>query len=157
MYDNTPSWPMFAWRTQAGMPGDQTLLHKHRIAPPPIIFIWFSDTSTNAVILRGAEGEVAESIIQRITLALLERWYDRRWWVRAGREHFPPPLNRPDGHKSPGRRFSFVFCYSGFCNFGQGCPPCRMTWEWDGTMEEEISSLKNVATNCPIWTALVQC
>ena len=91
------------------------------------LFGWFlkskylhsSQYASHPVILRTAEGEVAESIISRKILALLERRYDVRWWVRAGREHFPPPLNRPDGHKSPGRRFSFVFCYSGFCNSGQ--------------------------------------
>jgi hypothetical protein len=44
------------------------------------------------------QGEVAESIIQRITLALRERRDDRRRWVRALEDHFPPPLIRPDGH-----------------------------------------------------------
>ena len=36
------------------------------------------------VILRGAEGEVAESIIQQITLALRERGDRCRRWLRAG-------------------------------------------------------------------------
>ena len=41
------------------------------------------------VILRGAEGEVAESIIQRITLALRERGDRQRRWVRVVGEHLP--------------------------------------------------------------------
>ena len=41
------------------------------------------------VILRGAKGEVAESIIQQITLALRERGYRRIRWLWAEEEHFP--------------------------------------------------------------------
>jgi len=40
-------------------------------------------------------GEVAESIIHKITLVLREREDYRRRWVRAGEEIFPPPLIRP--------------------------------------------------------------
>ena len=40
------------------------------------------------VILRGAKGEVAESIIHQITLALREREDCCRLWVSAGEEHF---------------------------------------------------------------------
>ena len=40
------------------------------------------------VILHGAEGEVAESIIHQITLALREREDCCRLWVSAGEEHF---------------------------------------------------------------------
>ena len=52
-------------------------------------------TPYHTVILRGAEGEVAESIIQKITLALRERGDRRRRWVRVGGKHFLTPLIRP--------------------------------------------------------------
>ena len=52
-------------------------------------------TPYHTVILRGAEGEVAESIIQKITLALRERGDRRRRWVRVGEKHFLTPLIRP--------------------------------------------------------------
>jgi len=58
-------------------------------------------TPHHPVILRGAEGEVAESIIPKITLALRKRGDRRRRWVRAREEHFPPPLIRPEGHLLP--------------------------------------------------------
>ena len=58
-------------------------------------------TPHHPVILRGAEGEVAESIIQKITLSFRERGGHRRWWVRAGQEHFFTPLIRPGGHLLP--------------------------------------------------------
>ena len=46
------------------------------------------------VILRGAEGEVAESMFQQITLTLREG--DRRSrWVRFWVEHFPPTPHLP--------------------------------------------------------------
>ena len=41
------------------------------------------------VILREAEGEVAESIFQQITLALKESGDRCRRWLRAGQEQFP--------------------------------------------------------------------
>jgi len=40
-------------------------------------------------------GEVAESIIKKITLSLRERGDRCRRWLRAGEEHFPLPLVRP--------------------------------------------------------------
>ena len=47
-----------------------------------------SQYTPHPVILRGAEGEVAESIIHQITLALREREDCCRLWVSAGEEHF---------------------------------------------------------------------
>ena len=41
------------------------------------------------VILREAKGEVAESIIEQITLVIPKRWDRCRRWLRAGEEHFP--------------------------------------------------------------------
>ena len=55
------------------------------------------------------QGGVAESIIQRITPALRERGDRRRRWVRAGVEHFPPPLIRPDGHLPQGEGLPSLF------------------------------------------------
>ena len=40
------------------------------------------------------KGEVAESIIHKITLVLRERGYRRRRWVRACQKHFPPPPHK---------------------------------------------------------------
>jgi len=71
------------------------------------------------VILREAEGEVAESIIEKITLVLRERVDLRRRWERAGEEPFPLPLIRPGGELFPGRRLFFAKRDTGFCNFGQ--------------------------------------
>jgi len=60
------------------------ITYEHSTRLPP--FGWFlksknlqsSKYASHPVILRGAEGEVAESIIQRITLALPERGGLRR-------------------------------------------------------------------------------
>jgi len=61
----------------------------------------YSQHASHPVILREAEGEVAESIIHKITLVLRERGDRRRWWLRAGEEHFPLPLIRHEGHLLP--------------------------------------------------------
>ena len=71
------------------------------------------------VILREAEGEVAESIIEKITLVLRERVDLCRRWVRAGEEHFPLPLIRPGGHLLPREKVIFRVLKCGFCNSGQ--------------------------------------
>ena len=70
------------------------------------------------VILREAEGEVAESIIQQITLALRERGTVADCWLRAREKPFSQTLNRPDGNRTPGRSF-FRFLKCGFCNSRQ--------------------------------------
>ena len=62
---------------------------------PSPITLTLRSTAHHPVNLREAEGEVAESIIQKITLALRERGDRRRRWVRAGEEHFPLTLIRP--------------------------------------------------------------
>jgi len=48
------------------------------------------------------QGGVAESIIQRITLALRERGDLHRRWVRAVEEHFPHPSSALKGTFSSG-------------------------------------------------------
>ena len=58
------------------------------------------------VILRGTEGEVAESIIEK-TLAFRERWGRRRCWERAGEEPFPSPLIVPVGYLLPREKVVF--------------------------------------------------
>jgi len=68
------------------------------------------------------QGGVAESIIQRITLALRERRDDRRRWVRAGGEHFPPPLNRPDGHLLPREKVFLRFLKQWILQLRAGMP-----------------------------------
>ena len=70
-------------------------------------------------ILRRAKDEVAESILQRITLLFRERRNGRKCWERAGEEHFPLPLIRPGGHLLPGEKVIFRVLKCGFCNFGQ--------------------------------------
>ena len=60
-----------------------------RCMPPPLSFC------------AEPNGEVAESILQRITLLFRERRDGRRWWERAGEDHFLTPLIRPDGHLLP--------------------------------------------------------
>ena len=79
----------------------------------------YSQHASPTVILREAEGEVAESIIEKIALAFRERWGRRRWWERAIEEHFPPPLIRPDGHFLSREKVIFRVLKCGFCNFGQ--------------------------------------
>ena len=146
---------MFAWRTQAGMPGDQTLLHKHRIAPPPIIFIWFSDTSTNAVILRGAEGEVAESIILRITFVRWNRGDLLRCWVRFGEVPlFTTPHPPWHGFLLPTEKVFLRFLKQWILQL-RASPSCRMTWGCGERLEEEISFFKCTVTNGRKWTASV--
>ncbi|MEC8686209.1 MAG: hypothetical protein VXX76_10105, partial [SAR324 cluster bacterium] len=63
-------------------------------------------------------GEVAESIIEKITLAFRARWGRRRCWERAGEEIFPPPLIRPGGHLLPREMVFYPKRSSGFCNSG---------------------------------------
>ena len=72
-------------------------------------FSWFlksknlqsSQYASHPVILRAAKGGVAESIIQKTTLALRERGDRHRRWVRALEEYFPPLLICPNGHLLP--------------------------------------------------------
>ena len=61
------------------------------------------------VILREAEGEVAESIFQQITLVLWERGDRHRLWVKARQKPFPQTLNRPGENLHPRRSFFSSF------------------------------------------------
>ncbi|MGB0227349.1 MAG: hypothetical protein ACPGD7_05375, partial [bacterium] len=54
-----------------------------------------SQYTSHPVILREAEGEDAESIIQQITLALKESSDRCRSWLRDGEEHFLTHLIHP--------------------------------------------------------------
>ena len=63
-----------------------------------------SPYSPQPVILRGAEGEVAESIIQQRTLALRERGTVADGGWGPGKSPFSSPLIRPDGHLLPSKK-----------------------------------------------------
>tara|TARA_Y100000031_G_scaffold136150_1_gene159968 strand:- start:113 stop:364 length:252 start_codon:yes stop_codon:yes gene_type:complete len=58
---------------------------------------WIQDSSQNAVILRGAEGGVAESILPERTLSLRERG-DRFRWVR---KNLKPPFSLSGSNPEP--------------------------------------------------------
>ena len=78
----------------------------HSMPPPP-------------VILREAEGEVAESIIEKITHTLRERRAVEDGVRGPVKSTFPHPSSAFKGTFSLGRRFFSTKCGSGFCNFGQ--------------------------------------
>ena len=61
------------------------------------------------VILRGAEGEVAESMFQQITLTLRERGDRSIRWLSAGKSTFAKTLNRSDGNRTARRSFPSLF------------------------------------------------
>ena len=58
---------------------------------------WIQDSSQNAVILRGAEGGVAESIFPERTFSLGE-WEDRFRWVR---KNLKPPFSLSGSNPEP--------------------------------------------------------
>ena len=87
------------------------------------------------------KGEVAESIIQKITLALLERRERRRRWVRARQKHFLTHLFRPETHLLPKEKGYLRFLKMWILQL-RASPACRMTWAWGDRMKEETSSLK---------------
>ena len=88
-FDNISHTPLFARVVQAGNTKGVESAPQAKDLRTPFIPIRNLDTFGNAVILRTAEGGVAESIISRITLALRERRDDRRRWIRVVEEHFP--------------------------------------------------------------------
>ncbi|MEL0179358.1 MAG: hypothetical protein ACO3OL_06905 [bacterium] len=80
------------------------------------------------------QGGVAESIIQRITPALREMGDRRRRSVRAGVEHFPPPLIRPDGHLLPREKVFLRFLKQWILQLRAGMPFVQNDkWEAMGT------------------------
>ena len=95
--------------------------------------------TSHPVILRGAEGEVAESIIQKITLALRERGDRRRRWVRARQKHFLTPLILPGVHLLPREKVFLRFWKQWILQL-RASPSCRMTWGWGERLEEESTS-----------------
>ena len=99
-------------------------------------------------------GEVAESIIQTITLALREREDRRRRWLRAGQKHFLLHLFPPKTHLLPRVKGYLRFLKQWILQL-RASPACRMTWERGNGMEEETSFLKWAAANSTKWTALV--
>ena len=79
-------------------------------------------------------GEVAESIIEKITLVLRERVDHRRRWFRAGEEHFSPPLIRPDGHLLPREKVFLRFLKQWILQLRAGMPFVQNDkWEAMGT------------------------
>ena len=72
------------------------------------------------------KGEVAESIIQKITLALLERRERRRRWVRARQKHFLMHLFRPETHLLPKEKGYLRFLKMWILQL-RASPACRMT------------------------------
>ena len=105
----------------------RSIIKKSMLIATDFLWVGFSSPKTfnlqsmppNLSFCVKPNGEVAESIIQRITLVLRERGDHRRLWVRAGEEHFPLPLIRFKGIFSSGRRLFFAKRGSGFCNSGQ--------------------------------------
>jgi len=72
------------------------------------------------------KGEVAESIIQKITLALLERRERRRRWVRARQKHFLTPLFHLEAHLLPREKVLLRFLKQWILQL-RASPACRMT------------------------------
>ena len=86
------------------------------------------------VILREAEGEVAESIFQQITLVIRVKGDHWRNWLRARQKHFLIPLIRPDWQLSPWVKVFLRFLKCGFCNSGQAL---RAEWHESEVAEWE--------------------
>ena len=72
------------------------------------------------------KGEVAESIIQKITLALRERGDHRRRWLRAEQKHFLMHLIRPETHLLPREKGYLRFLKKWILQL-RASPACRMT------------------------------
>jgi len=73
-----------------------------------------------------SKGEVAESIIQKITHALRERGDRHRRWVKAGQEHFLMHLFRPETHLLPKEKGYLRFLKMWILQL-RASPACRMT------------------------------
>ena len=85
------------------------------------------------------QGGVAESIIERITLSLLDRGDRRRRLVRAGVEHFPPALIRPDGHLLPREKVFLRFLKQWILQLRAGMPFVQNDkWEAMGTDSQAL-------------------
>ena len=88
-FDNISHTPLFVRGVQAGNTKGVESAPQAKDLRTPFIPIRNLDTFGNAVILRTAEGGVAEFIIPKISLALRERGDRRRRWVRVVGEHLP--------------------------------------------------------------------
>ena len=75
-FDNISHTPLFVRGVQAGNTKGVESAPQAKDLRTPFIPIMNLDTFGNAVILRTAEGGVAESIIQRITLIQRQMWGD---------------------------------------------------------------------------------
>ena len=75
-FDNISHTPLFVRGVQAGNTKGVESAPQAKDLRTPFIPIRNLDTFGNAVILRTAEGEVAESIIQRIILTQRQMWGD---------------------------------------------------------------------------------
>ncbi len=73
-FDNISHTPLFVRGVQAGNTKGVESAPQAKDLRTPFIPIRNLDTFGNAVILRKAEGEVAESIIQRIILTQRQMW-----------------------------------------------------------------------------------
>ena len=73
-FDNISHTPLFVRGVQAGNTKGVESAPQAKDLRTPFIPIRNLDTFGNAVILRTAEGEVAESIIQRIILTQRQMW-----------------------------------------------------------------------------------
>ena len=82
-------------------------------------------------------GEVAESIIPRTTLAFRERRDDRRWWARDREEpFFITPHPSWHGFLLPTEKVFLGFLKQWILQL-RASPSCRMTWGWGDKLEEE--------------------
>ena len=116
------------------------------------------------VILRGAKGEVTESMRKTPELIWILQlrasppcrmtWSSAAagWWS-VGMNTMTQPSTSLRGTFSHGRKFSFTFWKSGFCNFVQNdcgwrgiiesmdsATPWKMTWGWGEILREKSSS-----------------
>jgi len=84
------------------------------------------------VILREAEGEVAESIIQQITLALWERGDRHRHWVKARQKRFPPNSQSNWREPTPRKKFFFALLNVDSATPGKPCVQndIRVRWQY---------------------------
>ena len=105
------------------------------------------------VILRGAEGEVAESILPKDNPRSPGEGYYRKQWMGPDKTLSPTP--HPFGGYLFPREKIFLRLLKQWILQLQASPACRMTWRWGERLGQKTSSLKCAAQNGTKWTALV--